>query len=124
MAGRGRGMSAVAWAALLDEVTAIPGVRAAVVVAADDGLVIHEAAMGDLDSADVAALAAALVRRGARLLGTLGGGRPQVLQLGGAGGTIVAAAGPDPLWLIAVAAPEAELGRLRLLLGDRAGVMR
>jgi predicted regulator of Ras-like GTPase activity (Roadblock/LC7/MglB family) len=117
-------MSAVAWAALLDDVTAIPGVRAAVVVAADDGLVIHEAAMGDLDPADVAALAAALVRRGARLLATLGGGRPQVLQLGAAGGTIVAAAGPDPLWLIAVAGPEAELGRLRLLLGDRAGVMR
>lgn len=117
-------MSAATWTVLLDEVTAIPGVRAAVVVAADDGLVIHEAAMGDLDPADLAALAAALVRRGARLLASLGGGRPQVVQLGAEDGTIVAAAGPEPLWLIAVAAPEAELGRLRLLLGDRAGVLR
>jgi predicted regulator of Ras-like GTPase activity (Roadblock/LC7/MglB family) len=117
-------MTAEAWTVLLDEVTAIPGVRAAVVVAADDGLVIHEAAMGDVDPADLAALAAALVRRGARLLASLGGGVPQVVQLGAEGGTIVAAAGPEPLWLIAVAAPDAELGRLRLLLGDRAGVLR
>lgn len=117
-------MSAEAWAVLLDEVIAVPGVRAAVVVAADDGLVVHEAAMGDLAPADVAALVAALVRRGGRLLAALGGGQPQVVQFGAEDGTIVAAAGPSPLWLIAVAAPDAELGRLRLLLGDRAGAMR
>lgn len=111
------------WHALLDEVGAVPGVRAALVTAADDGLVVHEAVMGDLDAADVAALVAAVVRRAGRVTATYGGGDPALVQLTAAAGTIVAAAGPPPLWLVAVAAPDAELGRLRLLLGDRAGTL-
>jgi hypothetical protein len=38
-------------------------------------------------------------------------------------GAIFAVAGPAPLWLVAVARPDAELGRLRLLLRDFAGAL-
>lgn len=117
-------MSAAAWAALLDDVVAVPGVRAALVADVEDGLVVQEAGMGDLDPAALAALAGALLRRTARLAADLGGGDTGVVQVGAAGGTLVAAAGPAPLWLVAVTAPDAELGRLRLLLGDRAAAIR
>ncbi len=109
------------WETLLDEVVAVPGVRAALVATADDGLVVREAVMDGLVAADVAALVTALVRRAARVAAAAAIGAPALVQLRATGGTIVAAQGPDPLWLIAVAAPDAELGRLRLLLGDRAG---
>jgi hypothetical protein len=39
-------------------------------------------------------------------------------------GIVVAAAGSEPLWLIAVASPDTELGRLRLLVGDLAGQLK
>lgn len=116
-------MSGTDWTALLDEVAAVPGVRAALVATVDDGLVVREVVRDDLPVADVAALVAALVRRAARVAAAAATGAPTLVQVRAAGGTIVAAPGPEPLWLVAVAAPEAELGRLRLLLGDRAGTL-
>jgi hypothetical protein len=48
-------------------------------------------------------------------------GPPSGLHLVAEAGTLLAVAGPPPLWLVAVARPDAELGRLRLLLRDFAG---
>lgn len=108
------------WSAILDQVTDITGVRGAVVVAADDGLVIHEAAMDGLATAEVAALASAVVRRAGELLDALDADTVRLCTLTAAGGTLVAAQGEQGLWLVAIADSEAELGRLRLLLGDLA----
>lgn len=105
-------------AARLELVVAIPGVRAALIAAVDDGLVVHEAVMGDLVAADVAALVAAFIQRGTRLATEVTSGPPHLVQVIATGGIVVAAAGPPPLWLIAVASPDTELGRLRLLVGD------
>jgi predicted regulator of Ras-like GTPase activity (Roadblock/LC7/MglB family) len=107
--------------ARLELVVAIPGVRAALIAAVDDGLVVHEAVMGDLAAEDVAALVAAFIRRGTELAIGVTSGPPNLVQLMATNGIVVAAAGSEPLWLIAVASPDTELGRLRLLVGDLAG---
>jgi predicted regulator of Ras-like GTPase activity (Roadblock/LC7/MglB family) len=111
------------WSELLAEVIAVPGVRGALVVSADDGLVVHEAAMDDLPTADVAAFAAALVQRALRTADAAALGAARHLHLAGSDGGLFLAAGPDPLWLVAVTEPAVETGRLRLLLGDLASAL-
>jgi predicted regulator of Ras-like GTPase activity (Roadblock/LC7/MglB family) len=116
-------MSITAWQEALREVTGIAGVRGAMIVSAEDGLVIAETAMDDLATADVAALAAALVSRAARCVAPMDAAAPQSIHLVGEHGAILAVAGPAPIWLVAVARGDAEFGRLRLLLGDLAGAL-
>ena len=94
------------------------GVRGAVVVAAEDGLVVHEAAMEGLATQDVAALASAVARRAERIFSALGDDRVRLCSLAGTEGGLVAVQGAEGLWLVAVTEPDAEIGRLRLLLGD------
>lgn len=114
-------MSAAPWAEALREVTGVPGVLGALVISADDGLVVAEAAMDELATADIAALAAALVGRAGRCTAAMQGGVPALVHLVADGGAVLAVAGPEPLWLVAVARHDVELGRVRLLLRDFAG---
>ncbi|MBP6443684.1 MAG: roadblock/LC7 domain-containing protein [Gemmatimonadales bacterium] len=116
-------MSLQRWERLLCEVIAIPGVRGAALVASDDGLVVAEAAMDQLDGADVAALVAALVSRATRVARSIPTAAPRLIHLAGDGGTLLAVDAGTPLWLVAVAEPGAEVGRLRVLLGDLAGAV-
>lgn len=116
-------MSVERWERLLCEVIALPGVRGAAIVAVDDGLVVAEAAMDQLDGADVAALVAALVARANRVARTIPVEAPRLIHLAGDGGTLLAIEATAPLWLVAVAEPGAEVGRLRVLLGDLAGAV-
>lgn len=112
-----------AWQDALREVTGIAGVRGALIISAEDGLVIAETAMDDLATADVAALAAALVSRAGRCTIAMNAAIPDSVHLVGEHGAVLAVAGPDPLWLVAVARDDAELGRVRLLLRDFAGTL-
>ncbi len=105
---------------MLAAVIAVAGVRGAVVVSADDGLVVREAALEGVATGDVAALASAVARRAGELLAGLGDGAVRLCTLAAERGTVLAAQGPDGLWLVAVTGTETELGRLRLLLGDLA----
>jgi predicted regulator of Ras-like GTPase activity (Roadblock/LC7/MglB family) len=105
------------------EVTGIPGVRGALVISSDDGLIVAETAMDDLATADVAALAAAIIARAGRATASVDGSTPTSVQFVAEGGAIFAVAGLVPLWLVAVARPDAELGRLRVLLRDFAGAL-
>jgi|CXWL01.1.fsa_nt_gi predicted regulator of Ras-like GTPase activity (Roadblock/LC7/MglB family) len=116
-------MSVERWERLLCEVIAIPGVRGAALVAVDDGLVVAEAAMDQLDGADVAALVAALVSRATRVARSIPVAAPKLIHLAGDGGTLLGIEAVAPLWLVAVAEPGAETGRLRVLLGDLAGAV-
>jgi predicted regulator of Ras-like GTPase activity (Roadblock/LC7/MglB family) len=113
-------MNPVRWQAMLDEVTAVHGVRGAMVISADDGLVVYHAAMEGLETADVAALASALVRRCESLVTALGEPSVRLCTLAAERGSVLAARGEGGLWMVAVTEPDAELGRLRLLLGDHA----
>ncbi|MGH7582394.1 MAG: roadblock/LC7 domain-containing protein [Gemmatimonadales bacterium] len=116
-------MSAAPWEAALREVTGVAGVVGALVISADDGLVVAESAIDELATADIAALAAAVLSRAARCADAMRQPRPDSVQLVGDLGALMAVAGPDPLWLVAVARGDAELGRLRLMLRDFAGTL-
>lgn len=108
------------WQQMLRDVTAVHGVRGALVISAEDGLVVHQAAVEGLETSDVAALASALVRRTDSLASALSGDAVRLCTLVAERGTLIAARGSAGLWVVAVADPDAELGRLRLLLGDLA----
>ncbi len=116
-------MSLDRWNDILREVTGVVGVRGALIVSAEDGLVVAEAAMDDIETGDVAALAAALVSRAGRCSEAMRADAPASVHLACEGGAVLAVAGPAPLWLVAVADRDAEFGRLRLLLGDFAGAL-
>jgi predicted regulator of Ras-like GTPase activity (Roadblock/LC7/MglB family) len=116
-------MSVARWQDALREVTGVAGVRGALIISADDGLVIAETAMDDLATADVAALAAALASRALRCTAAMEIAAPESVHLVGEHGAVMAVAGPAPLWLVAVAHHDAELGRLRLVLRDFAGAL-
>lgn len=111
-------MSLARWPEILREITGIPGVRGALIVSVDDGLVVAESAMESVATSDVAALTAALVVRASQTARVAAAAAPRTLQLTADGGVLLAMAGPDPLWLVALTDPQAELGRLRVLLGD------
>lgn len=113
-------MTTTDWQERLAQVTALAGVRGAVVITADDGLAVFESAVEGLEPADVAALSSAVVRRAEELSRLLGNARPGLCTLAAERGTVLAAPGRDGMWLVALADPGAELGRLRLLLGDLA----
>ena len=100
------------------EVTGVPGVRGALIVSIDDGLVVAESAMADVETTDVAALAAAVLTRATRCAVALGGASPSIVHLAAEEGSLLAVAGESPLWMVAVAGSGAEIGRLRLLLSD------
>ncbi len=117
-------MTLGAWQQLLDSATAVPGVRGAVLVSVDDGLVIAESAMDTLPTAEVAALASALVQRTLRVSAAAAHRPPHSVRVSGDTGTLMAFAADDALWLVAVVDSSAEIGRLRLVLGDLAATLR
>lgn len=106
------------WPQILREITGIPGVRGALIVSVDDGLVVAESAMEQVPTSDLAALASALVSRARKTAQAAHGAAPRTVHLTASEGTLLAMAGPEPLWLVALADPHAELGRLRVLLSD------
>ena len=116
-------MSVDRWQVALREVTGVTGVVGALIVSADDGLVVAEAAMAELATADVAALSAALVMRAGRCASAIRTGAPASVYLVAERGALLAVAVPSPLWLVAVARHDAELGRLRVLMRDFAGAL-
>ena len=117
-------MTGQEWQGALREVTGVPGVLGALIVSSEDGLVVAETAMEDLATPDVAALASALVSRAARSASAMQAAPPATVCLVGDLGALLAVAGPAPLWLVAVARHDAELGRLRVLMRDFAGLLR
>ncbi len=116
-------MSADPWRRILDEVTGVAGVRGALIVSSEDGLVVAEAAMASLETADVAALAAGLASRAGRVARVAGASAPTAVRLTAERGSVIAVAGDAQLWLVAITDPSAELGRLRILLGDLAATL-
>ncbi|MEO5798413.1 MAG: roadblock/LC7 domain-containing protein [Gemmatimonadales bacterium] len=116
-------MSIPRWEGMLREITGIVGVRGALIVSADDGLVVAESAMDGLETTDVAAFAASLISRAQRTARAMHCAPPTRVHITAESGTVFAVAGDDPLWLVAVTDTTVELGRLRLLLGDLAVVL-
>lgn len=116
-------MSVLPWEETLREITGVVGVRGALIVSAEDGLVVAESAMEGLETASVAAFAASLIARAERTAAAMQLSAPTRVHVTAEAGMLFAVAGAEPLWLVAVTDPSAELGRLRLLLGDLAAAL-
>ena len=111
------------WDHALREVTGVRGVVGAVIISADDGLVVAERSVEDLATSDVAALVAAVIGRATRCATAVATAVPASIHIVTEQGAVLAVAGPEPLWMVAVTRHDAELGRVRLLLRDFAGTL-
>ena len=105
---------------VLERITRVAGVRGALVASAGDGLVVAEQLMEGVDGRAAAALAGSLVSRLVRTAGAAGRRAPAFVQLRADRGSILAAPGGADLVLIAVAGPDANVGRARLEMLDAA----
>lgn len=101
---------------VLDGVTRVRGVRAAVLASQEDGLVVAAALRDGEDGETLAALAAALAHRLRRAGESAGTGRARFLHVRAEHGMLCASpAGPD-LLVLALADATANLGLVRLAL--------
>jgi predicted regulator of Ras-like GTPase activity (Roadblock/LC7/MglB family) len=101
-------------AAALDRVTHVRGVRGALFVAADDGLVVSESLMEGIRGNAVAALAAALAAKLARAAAAAGTGMPRFVQLIAERGALLLLPATDDLLLVVVADGQVNVGLARL----------
>ncbi len=102
------------YAALLDSLTRLRGIRGAMVVANDDGLVVAESLMGGVRGAALAAMAANLATRVQDLAGRGALGSPRFLHLQAQDGALLVAPATADLLLVAVAGRDVPLGLIRL----------
>jgi predicted regulator of Ras-like GTPase activity (Roadblock/LC7/MglB family) len=107
-----------AWTALLDGITRVSGVRGALLVSAEDGIVVAEASMGDVDGAAAAALVSSLARKLGRITGAIGCAAPRLVVLEAERGGLAAAPAAEGMVLVAVTDADANIGLLRLALRD------
>lgn len=100
----------------LDRVTRIRGVRGALVVTADDGMIVADALMEGISGKAIAALAASLALRFGNAAQATGVGEPHFYHLQAADGTLVVVPGPSGVLVVAVGDPGVNVGLTRLEL--------
>jgi predicted regulator of Ras-like GTPase activity (Roadblock/LC7/MglB family) len=105
-----------AFAEALDRVTRVRGVRGAMIVAGDDGLVVAEQLMEGIKGAAVAALAASLASRLRRAMEAAGVGAGVFWHLQAENGALLVVPGSSGMLLVAVAEPGVNAGLVRLEL--------
>ncbi|MFZ5624001.1 MAG: roadblock/LC7 domain-containing protein [Gemmatimonadota bacterium] len=107
--------------ALVDRVTAVQGVRGALVVSEEDGFVVAATLMEGLEGEAAAALAAALMNRITTAFSAAGRRRPTLVHCEATQGGLLATPLEDGLLLVAVLEPGANVGLARLALLEPAG---
>ena len=112
----------VSYRRVLDQITRIRGVRGAMFVAGEDGLVVAEAVIEGIKPNAVAALDSSLVRRVRRAADSAGVGVPEFVQLQAAAGTVCAVPAPAGMLVVAIAEPEVNVGLLRLAMRKAAEI--
>jgi len=117
-------VNAVAFSRALEQVTQVRGVRGAMLVSGQDGLVVAEQLMEGLRGPAVAALAASLSSRLGRAMGAAGLGVGQFWHLQCEGGALLVVPAASGLLVVAVADPEVNVGLVRLELLRAAEVAR
>jgi predicted regulator of Ras-like GTPase activity (Roadblock/LC7/MglB family) len=102
----------------LDVITRVRGVRGAMLVSADDGLVIAEQLMEGIKGTAVAALAASLAGRLRRAMEAAGIGSGVFWHLQGEHGALLVVPGTSAggILVVAVAEPDVNIGLVRLEL--------
>ena len=110
------GMTAASFEQALDQVTRVPGVRGAMLVTGDDGLVVAEHLMEGIRGPAVAALAASLATRLRRAMQVAGTGSGQFWQLLCEQGGLMVVPGKSGILVVAITAPDVNAGLVRLEL--------
>ncbi len=100
----------------LDLITRVRGVRGAMLVAGDDGVVVAEQLMEGIRGAAVAALAASLAARLGRAMQAAGVGASQFWHLQCDRGALLVVPAPSGTLVVAVAEPDVNVGLVRLEL--------
>lgn len=98
----------------LESLTAIHGVRGAMIATGDDGIVVAEAVMEDVDGGALAALASSLSRRLEAAAAAAGGGKPGFLHLQATAGALLVCPTSQGLLLVVIAERGVNVGRARL----------
>ena len=99
---------------VLDNITRVRGVRGAMLVAGEDGLIVAESLMEGVRGNAVAALAASLQKRFRQAMEAAAVGMPHFLHLQGEGGTLIIVPAPDGIQVVAVGTPDMNVGLVRL----------
>jgi predicted regulator of Ras-like GTPase activity (Roadblock/LC7/MglB family) len=100
----------------LDLITRVRGVRGAMLVSADDGLVVAEQLMEGIKGTAVAALAASLSGRLRRAMEAGGVGTSVFWHLQAEKGALLVVPGTAGILVVAVAEPDVNIGLVRLEL--------
>ena len=100
----------------LDLVTRVRGVRGAMLVSADDGLIVAEQLMEGIKGSAVAALASSLAGRLRRAMEAAGLGSSVFWHLQADQGTLLVVPAASGLLVVAVAEPDVNIGLVRLEL--------
>lgn len=99
---------------LLDALTAIPGVRGAMLTNRQDGIVVAESIMEGVESAALAALASSLAGRLETAARVASGGAAGFLHLQATGGALFVAPAGSDLLLVVIGDRGVNVGRTRL----------
>ena len=99
---------------VLDRLTQVSGVRGAMYVNAEDGVVIADALMPGVRGNALAALAASLTRRAGIVVDTVAAGPMRFLQLQGDDGLLVTVPAADGVLIVVVGGEDMNVGLVRL----------
>ncbi|TLY53769.1 MAG: hypothetical protein E6K55_07410 [Gemmatimonadetes bacterium] len=114
---RGPRMTATAgYGQALDLITRVGGVRGAMLVSAEDGIVVAEQLMEGIKGTAVAALAASLSTRLRRAMEAAGVGASLFWHLQAEQGALLVVPTPNGILVVAVAEPDVNVGLVRLEL--------
>lgn len=100
----------------LDLITRVRGVRGAMLVAGDDGLVVAEQLMEGIKGSAIAALAASLATRLQRAMDAAGVGSPRFWHLQADQGALLVVPAASAMLVVAVTEPDVNVGLVRLEL--------
>ena len=117
-------MTATGYARSLDLVTRVRGVRGAMIVSSDEGLVVAEHLMEGIKGSAVAALAASLANRLRRAMAAAGVGASVFWHLQGEQGALLVVPAASGIVVVAVAEPDVNVGLVRLELLRAAEAVR
>ncbi len=109
-------MTATGYGHVLDLITRVRGVRGAMLVSGDDGLVVAEQLMEGIKGSAVAALTASLAGRLRRSMDAAGVGAAVFWHLQAAQGTLLVVPAASGTLVVAVAEPDVNIGLVRLEL--------
>jgi predicted regulator of Ras-like GTPase activity (Roadblock/LC7/MglB family) len=109
-------MTADAFRRTLEQITRVRGVRGAMLVSGDDGLVVAEQLMEGIKGTAVAALTASLAGRLRRAMDAAGIGNSVFWHLQAEQGALLVVPGGGGVLVVAVAEPDVNIGLVRLEL--------